>query len=128
MNEEKTIERFGISDRRLECLRWKREALEVEARLADHRRLKILEAMEAAEQVEDDDEKVDEGGADESGQQVADEKVRSAFKNLVSRLRQSVLQNELTVRHQRYRKSEVRWSYWLQALSVKWVMVGEYRF
>ena len=71
--------------------------------MADQRRLKILEAMEAAEGVEDDDvdneeEDVDEGRADERRQQVADERVRSAFKNLVSRLRQSVLQSELVVR------------------------------
>ncbi len=31
----------------MECLRWKREALEVEARLSEQRRLKILEAIQA---------------------------------------------------------------------------------
>ena len=66
----------------MECLRWKREALEVEVRLADQRRSKILEAIEASR--EDDD--VDDEG-DEEEFQTADEKVRSAFKNLIHRLK-----------------------------------------
>jgi len=80
-----------FKERRLECLRWKREALQVEERLADQRRRKIMEASRGVEEeAEENSEAVQ--------QELADERVRSAFKNLVSRLKQSAQQEEPDVR------------------------------
>ena len=71
-------------ERRIECLRWKREALEVESRLADQRRQKIAEALEATRT---DEQSEDEKQVNLDYKSSADEKVRSAFKNLISKLK-----------------------------------------
>jgi hypothetical protein len=66
----------------------------VEARLADQRRSKILEAIEAAK--EDSEEEVLPLEF-----QTADEKVRSAFKNLICRLKTNpfVIEGQVIVKY-----------------------------
>ena len=59
----------------------------MESRLADHRRQKIVEALEATrqEEVEQSEDESDKPG--DLDYKSADEKVRSAFKNLISKLK-----------------------------------------
>ena len=63
----------------------------MESRLADHRRQKIVEALEATrqEEVEQSEDESDKPG--DLDYKSADEKVRSAFKNLISKLKSNPL-------------------------------------
>ena len=62
--------------------------------MADQRRQKIVEALEASHQdeLESEDEQSDE--VDEQDYRSADEKVRSAFKSLISKLKSNPLNFE----------------------------------
>ena len=76
----------------------------MESRLADHRRQKIVEALEATrqeegEQSEDEQSNESDKPADDLDYKSADEKVRSAFKNLISKLKSNPLNFEQVNNH-----------------------------